>query len=376
MQTAIPAVISEKKVKRLPTGCHAHPTMTDVATLAGVSLMTVSRVVNGTGRVRERTRDRVDVAIAALRYMPNREARNLAGRRPIRVGFLYSSRFVGDLGKFLIGLSSQAGVENVQVLVEKCGSAQQEAAQLRRMIASGVEGIILTPLLNTDRALALIAAADIPVVAVDCGRTDRHAGTVGIDSYEAAYQMTCHLIALGHRRIGFLSGPPDETTGARRLAGYLAAVEEMDAERDDKQLVRGKFSCRCGLTAASYLLSLAKRPTAIFASNDEMAAAAIAAAHGLGLGVPGDLTVTGFGDTALATSIWPELTTIRQPVDQMARAAVRSVVRRVRALRQGCGHEPEHLCLEFELVRRQSDAAPRIRPQACLYTTLGSGTRR
>jgi LacI family transcriptional regulator len=353
-------------MKRSASEAFTQPTMSDVAAMAGVSQMTVSRVVNGTGRVREGTRNKVDVAMAALRYAPNRAARKLAGSQPVRVGVLYGSRFTGDLGEFLVGLSSQARLDHVQLLPQACRSAGQETARLEHMIASGVEGIVLTPLADPGAAIALLAPSGIPTVTVDCGQLDARVGSIGIDGYQAAYEMTRHLAALGHRRIGFVSGSPDSATAARRLAGHLAAVEETGAERDETLLVPERFSYRCGLDAAERLLGLARRPTAIFAGNDEMAAAAVAVAHRLGLDVPGDLTVTGFGDTLLATAIWPELTTIRQPNAHMARAAVQSLARRVRALRQGGAREPEHLCLGYELVRRQSDAAPRVRPQACL----------
>lgn len=346
--------------------------MTDVANLAGVSTMTVSRVVNGTGKVSEVTRCKVDMAMAALSYAPNGEARNLAGSRPIRVGFCYGRRFAGDLGEFLAGLLRQAGRDNVHVLVEKCHSDEQEAARLRQLIASGVEGLILAPLSGTGNALAEAVPTGIPIVTVESGRADPRVSSIDIDGYEAAYRMTHHLVALGHRRIGFVSSCTGDAVGARRLAGHLAALEETGADRDRDLRVLGKSSYRCGLDAADYLLGLAERPTAIFAGNDEMAAATVAAAHGLGLDVPGDLTVTGFGDALLATTIWPELTTIRLPSGRMARAAVQSLVRRVRALRQGYGSEPEHLCLEFELVRRQSDAAPRMRPRAGWPVTAGA----
>lgn len=339
--------------------------------------MTVSRVMNGTGHVREATRRKVDVAMAALRYAPNRAARRLAGSKPIRIGFFYSSLFASDLGEFIVGLSSQSSLDNVQILAEKCQFAGQASAQLQHLIAAGVDGIILTPLLDNERAIALVAAAGVPAITVDCGQADSRVGTVSIDCYEAAYQMARHLIALGHRRIGFVSGVSDTGTGAARLAGYRAAIEHMGIEHDDDLVVLGKFSYRCGLDAAEYLLGLPDRPTAVFAANDDMAAAAIAVAHRLGLDVPRDLTVTGFGDSALAKAVWPALTTIRQPSAQLARAAVQSLVRRVRELSHGCRQEPDHISLGFELVRRQSDAAPRIRPRAFAPATLdGSAGRR
>jgi len=343
------------------------PTMADVAKLAGVSAMTVSRVMNGKGLVRETTRRKVAEAVAALHYTPNQEARNLAGSKPVRVGFLYSNPSAAYLSEFLVGLLTQSGLNNVQLFVEKCEAGEQEVEHARRLIENGLDGIILPPpLCDSDAILGAIAAAGIPAVAVGRGVPDPRIGGVGIDNYQAAYHMTRHLLALGHQRIGFVAGHPNQTASARRLEGYRAALAERNADRGDELVVQGMFTYRSGLDAAEQLLALAERPTAIFASNDDMAAAAVAVAHRLGLDVPGDLTVTGFDDTALATTIWPELTTVRQPTAEMARAAVQALVRQVRALREGETGAPEHVDMAFELVRRQSDAAPRTRPPARL----------
>jgi LacI family transcriptional regulator len=342
-------------------------TMADVARLAGVSAMTVSRVMNGKGLVADSTRRKVAEAIAALNYTPNQEARNLAGNKPIRVGFLYSNPSAAYLSEFLVGLLSQSGLNNVQLFVEKCEAGEQAAEQTRRLIENGLDGIILPPpLCDSEAVISCVAEAGIPVVLVACGLPDQRAGAVSIDDYEAAYQMTLHLIALGHQRIGFVVGHPNQTASAKRLAGYRAAVAEKGADASDELVVQGMFTYRSGLDAAEQLLGLAERPTAIFASNDDMAAAAVAVAHRLGIDVPGDLTVTGFDDTALATTIWPELTTVRQPIAGMVREAVQSLVRRVRALREGEPDAPEQTRLDFELIRRQSDAAPRVRPPARL----------
>lgn len=343
------------------------PTMADVAKLAGVSAMTVSRVMNGKGLVRESTRRKVAEAVAALHYTPNQEARNLAGSKPIRVGFLYSNPSAAYLSEFLVGLLTQSGLNNVQLFVEKCEAGEQEAEHARRLIDNGLDGIILPPpLCDSEAIVGAIAGAGIPVVVVACGSPDARVGAVSIDDYEAAYHMTHHLIALGHQRIGFVVGHPNQTASSRRLDGYRAAVADKHADASKELVVQGMFTYRSGLDAAEQLLGLAERPTAIFASNDDMAAATVAVAHRLGLDVPGDLTVTGFDDTALATTIWPELTTVRQPIAEMAREAVQALVRRVRAQREGEDVAPERVRMEFELVRRQSDAAPRIRPPARL----------
>ena len=354
------------------------PTMADVAKLAGVSAMTVSRVMNGKGLVRESTRRKVAEAVAALNYTPNQEARNLAGSKPIRVGFLYSNPSAGYLSEFLVGLLSQSGLNNVQLFVEKCEAGQHEEEQTRHLIDNGLDGIILPPpLCDSEPVIACVTDAEIPAVVVACGLPDERVGAVSVDDFDAAYHMTRHLIALGHQRIGFIVGHPNQSASARRLAGYRAAIEEKGAhkgadkgaDKAEELVVQGMFTYRSGLDAAEHLLAMEERPTAIFASNDDMAAAAVAVAHRLGLDVPGDLTVTGFDDTALATTIWPELTTVRQPIAEMAREAVQALVRRVRALREGVDGEdtkPEQVRMDFELVRRQSDAAPRIRPPARL----------
>jgi LacI family transcriptional regulator len=256
------------------------PTMADVARLAGVSPMTVSRVMNGKGLVRESTRRKVAEAVASLNYTPNQEARNLAGSKPIRVGFLYSNPSAAYLSEFLVGLLSQSGLNNVQLFVEKCDAGQHAEEQTRHLIGNGLDGIILPPpLCDSEAVIACVTAAGIPAVAVACGLPDERVGSVSIDDYDAAYRMTRHLITLGHQRIGFVVGHPNQTASAKRLEGYRAAVEEKGADRSEELVVQGMFTYRSGLDAAEQLLALDERPTAIFASNDDMAAAAVAVAR-------------------------------------------------------------------------------------------------
>ncbi|MEO7578423.1 MAG: LacI family DNA-binding transcriptional regulator [Massilia sp.] len=339
------------------------PSMIDVARLAGVSPMTVSRVMNGKSTVRASTRKKVADAVAALNYAPNQEARSLAGSKPIRVGFLYSKPSGAYLAEFLLGLLSQASLNNVQLFVEECEVGEPAIAQTRRLIDNQLDGMILPPpLCDIAQIIDLIAGAGMPLVVVACGQPDSRVNAVSIDDREAAYQMTRHLIELGHRRIGFVMGHPNQSVSAPRLAGYQAALREMGGDLSPELVVPGLFNYRSGLDAAELLLALPDRPTAIFASNDDMAAATVAVAHRLELDVPGDLTVSGFDDTALATTIWPTLTTVRQPIAEMAETAVRCLVRQVQALRNQQAHQVEHLFIDFTLIRRQSDAAPRVRP--------------
>jgi len=338
------------------------PTMSDVAKLAGVSPMTVSRVMNGDPNVRQSTRKKVDEAVAALNYVPNQAARRLAGVRPIRIGFLYSNPSAGYLTEFLVGLLNQASLNNVQLVVEKC-EGEQWKDKTQRLIDNGVDGIILPPpLCDVPGLIDLIVKSNTPAVAVACGLPDKRVSAVSIDDYQAAYTMTSHLITLGHQRIGFVIGHPNQTASGRRLAGFRAAIKDRNVATPPELIVQGMFTYRSGLDAAETLLNQEQRPSAIFASNDDMAAATVAIAHRMGLDVPGDLTVAGFDDTALATTIWPELTTVRQPISDMAETAVKFLVRQIRAERDGMPEDSEHLLMDFTLIRRQSDAAPRMRP--------------
>jgi len=340
------------------------PTMADVGLVAGVSAMTVSRVLNGDKNVRDITREKVAAAIAKLKYVPNQAARGLVGASAIRVGVLYSNPSAAYLTELLVGLLNQAGPNNVQLLVEKCEDQEwQEKAQ--RLLDIGVDGMILPPpLCDVAGLLDLVTGAKVPVVTVARGEPDVRASAVRIDDYHAAYAMTRHLAALGHARIGFIIGHPNQSASARRTAGFRAAMADQGLPLPDELLAQGLFTYRSGLDAAELLLSLPVRPTAIFASNDDMAAAVVAVAHRLGLDVPGDLTVVGFDDTAMATTIWPELTTVRQPTAEMAETAVQMLVQQTRAKRAGDEPTPEQILMPHTLVRRQSDAAPRRRPQA------------
>jgi LacI family transcriptional regulator len=170
--------------------------------------------------------------------------------------------------------------------------------------------------------------------------------------------MTRHLLTLGHRHIGFIKGHPNQTASSERQLGFEAALREADCNAHPPSLEQGFFSYRSGLDAAEKLLALRPRPTAIFASNDDMAAATVSVAHRRGLDVPRDLSVVGFDDTATATTVWPELTTIRQPISKMAEAALDLLIRKIRRRRDGEAQLAVDRLVAHELVVRQSAAAP------------------
>jgi LacI family transcriptional regulator len=338
------------------------PTIADVARAAGVSAMTVSRVINGENNVRPATRDAVNAAIAALDYSPNPAARSLAGAGQLRIALLYSNPSAGFLGEFLVGTLEQAARADVQLIFEKCEIGDHELEVTRDLIARGVDGVVLPPPLNESAAvLDLLSEAKVPTVLVASGQPPEHLIAVSIDNREAAFTMTQHILALGHRRIGFIEGDANQAASAARLEGYRAALATQGIAFDPALVARGLFTYRSGLDAAEELLDRADPPTAIFASNDDMAAATVAVAHRRGLDVPSDITVCGFDDTLLATAIWPELTTIHQPIADMSRAAIAMLVAAIRRKEPAKG--VDHRLLDFTLIRRQSDAAPRRRPR-------------
>jgi LacI family transcriptional regulator len=340
------------------------PTINDVAKHAGVSLMTVSRVINNEDIVRAETREKVRRSIAALNYAPSAAARSLAGGEEMRIGLLYSNPSSSYLSEFLMGSLDQASRSNVHLVVERFGDDMSVKGVVDHLVRGRIGGVILPPpLCDSLEMLRALAAAMIPAVAVATGRTPKRMSAVSINDEDAAYEMTRHLIVLGHSRIGFIRGNPDQSASERRFDGYARALAEAGIAADDALVAQGLFSYRSGLDAAEQILDLPAPPSAIFASNDDMAAAAVAVAHRRGLDVPGDLTVCGFDDTPLATTIWPELTTIRQPISDMSRAAVDLLVREIRGGKMEKDGPPSHILLDYTLIRRQSDAAPRRRPR-------------
>jgi LacI family transcriptional regulator len=346
-----------QKLKRRQQGA---PTLADVAAYAGFAPMTVSRVINGENSVRQETREAVQAAIAKLKYSPNLAARTLAGAEQIRIGLLYSNPSSAYLSEFLVGSLEQARLSHVQLVVEKCDADQHEEEVVRELLGTGVDGIVLPPpLCDSKRIHAVLTKAGAVAVAVASASPRRGLLAVRIDDHAAAAAMTRHILSLGHKRIGFIIGNPNQTASAQRFAGYKSALGEAEIAINKSLVGQGLFTYRSGLKVAEQMLSLANPPTAIFASNDDMGAATVTVAHRLHMDVPKDLTVCGFDDTEFARSICPELTTIHQPIAEMSRAAVLLLVRQILARRAGQDADSNHALLDFTLVRRDSDAAPR-----------------
>jgi LacI family transcriptional regulator len=336
-------------------------TIEDVARLAGVSAMTVSRVINKEKNVRDETRERVLEAIASLRYSPNIAARNLAAGEAMHVGMLYSNPSAAYLSQFLVGALESARTAGCHLVIEACESDDEaeQAEAAKRLTDADVEGVILPPPLSESvPILTELAIAGVPVVTVAMGQLYENSLNVRIDDCAAAKEMTEYLIGLGHRRIALIKGHPDHIATVERERGFREAVEAAGLRPDEVIVDQGYFTFRSGLDAAERLLNMPVRPTAIFASNDDMAAAVIGVAHRSGLDVPRDLSVVGFDDTAPATTVWPELTTIRQPVSAMAATALDLLLSDLRNRRRGSSGVSEERVLGHELIVRESSGPP------------------
>lgn len=334
-------------------------TILDVAKRAKVSPMTASRVINRHPRVGAEMRERVLAAAKELNYRPNLAGRSLRTSSTVRIGVLYSNPSAAYLNQLMLGVLEESSLSGAQVLVEKCAGMRSQRVAMQRLLDAGIDGMILPPPLCDSRPTTQeLDAADIPVVAVATGQPTEGVASVRIDDYQGARAMTRHLIKLGHTRIALIKGDPKHTPAALRARAFLDTMAKAGLDVPESYITQGLFTYRSGLAAAHALLALKQPPTAIFSSNDDMAAAAVAVAHGMGLHVPEDVTVTGFDDTPVATTIWPTLTTVHQPVTAMGRAAVRLMLEEIQRRRGGRAKAGEHQVMKYTLVKRQSSSSP------------------
>lgn len=313
----------------------SHATIKEVAELAGVSQMTVSRVLNRRETVKESTRVKVEEAIRELNYRPNLLARGLAGGKSLFIGLIFHNPSNTYLGELLVGALQACRDEGHHLVIEDFTSEdirEHGPKFVERLGGAGLDGVIVAPPISEDDdILDALTAAQIVTVLIapkDVSATDI---SVSIDDAQAAEEMTQHIIEQGHRRIGFIRGPDNQSSSRRRFRGFKAAMARNGLTVEDGWIAQGDYTYRSGMLAAESILGLADKPTAIFASNDDMAAGVVSSAQRLGIKVPDDLSVVGFDDTMFATAIWPQLTTVRQPIADMAAESVHLLSRFLRA---------------------------------------------
>lgn len=334
------------------------PTIHDVAARAGVSSMTASRVVSGSVPVREELRKKVLAAVKELNYRPNLAAR-AARSGSVRIGIVLTNPKSSILGEFLLGAYGESTRLGVHLHVEPAIEDPSKLDALRRLVRTGVDGVILPPPLgDSTAALTLLRKEGISALAFATAEAHPSVPAVSIDDIKGASVMTQHLIDLGHRRIAFVQGPSLHSTAQRREEGFRATMEKNGFPLRSSWVVPGDFTFKSGFEAAGKLLALTPRPTAIFAANDDMAAGVIAMAHGMNLKLPEELSVAGFDDTPLAATLWPPLTTIHQPIATMASTAVHASAENARRMRSGEPALLMHYRMDCSLVTRASTSAP------------------
>jgi LacI family transcriptional regulator len=334
-------------------------TIQEVADLAQVSPKTVSRVINNEPRVRSDTRARILEAIEQLNYRPNLNARGLASNRSFLIG-LFCDRPGDYLSDFQAGAVERCRESSIHLMVEPWDVDSPEIEkQLDTLLGQlRLEGVILLPPLS-DHAVVLnkLREASIPIVRVAPKHNVSTTPSIGIDDYAAARQITAHLVKLGHRRIGFILGRPNHGATEQRYLGFVDEMRAHDLPVDSSLVQTGNFLFSDGLICAERMLRAAAPPTAIFASNDDMAAAVVSMARKFDLDLPGQLSVAGFDDAPVARMIWPELTTVKQPVAAMARLAADLIIQ-MEPRRNGWPAKiPRHL-LDHELIIRNSTGRP------------------
>lgn len=332
------------------------PTIRDIATKAGVSIKTVSRVLNNEPMVGEATYARVTSVMAELGYVPNILAQRLARGRANVIGLLCHNAtraYIHDVLSGALASARPRGYGVATILVDPHQPSVQDDL-LRMVVEQRVDGYLFTPPCdNAPPLLEQLHRRAVPFVRLTPHDRTLPLPYVSATDRQGAQAMTEHLIALGHRRIGFVMGNPDHHATHDRLEGYVAALQSYGISKDDALICAGDWYFASGVAAGERLLALTPPPTAIFASNDEMAAGVLQVAHRRGVKVPDALAVAGFDDVPLAAQVWPPLTTVRQPIQEIAKLATGLLIDTL------AGTPPPLVRFELptELVLRESTAA-------------------
>jgi len=336
------------------------PTINDVAQLAGVSKKTVSRVINRSPLLNQATRERVEAAIAKLGYVPNPQARALALRRNFLIGLIHDNPNAQMVLNFQQGVLKAIRDTEFALVVRP---VERKSPRLLQDVRAFIEtqrpyGVLILPPLSENDAIAeLCRELDCNYVRMGSARLDEEAHLVESNDRQAVRQAITHLAELGHTRIGFVTGPTGFRSAAEREAGYDEAVRENKLDRRSGLKAVGNYTFESGLEAGRRLLEANSPPTAVFASNDVMAAGVLHAARERGVDVPRELSIVGFDDTAIAAHIWPPLTTVRWPIAEMAYSAAMKLIRPERI------DDAQSLFLS-ELIKRASVAPVTVRPRS------------
>lgn len=299
-------------------------TINDIARLASVSKKTVSRVINQSPFVKEETRAKIDAVIQQIGYHPDPQARGLAFRRSFLIGLVYDNPNAQYIVNIQDGALDALRGSGFELVVHPCDRRSDDFVPgVRRFVErQKLHGVILLPPVAEDQELVrALQELDCAYVRIASVKLDTAAHLVMSNDREAASEVGKYLESLGHQRIALIAGPTQYRSAHERQSGFVAALQQRGLKLAPDYLVEGNYTFDSGVVCAEALLARNPRPTAIFACNDEMAAGVYKAAYRMGLRIPEDLSVVGFDDSALASRLWPSLTTVRLPIRDMGRLA-------------------------------------------------------
>lgn len=326
-------------------------TIFDVASAAGVSYGTVSRVINNDPHVHPNTRTRVVETIERLGYVTNRQARSLAGGRSNMVGVLVPDLGTGYIGEIIRGIDSELSLTDLDlILYTTHRTASKEENYVANLAEGMVDGLLLVLPRNPTDYINALTQRNFPFVLIDHQGAAEGCPAVGATNWQGGYSATEYLVKLGHTRIGFITGSMDLGCAVERLEGYRAALRTYHILDDETLIYPGTFVQTDGYTGTSKLLDLSEPPTAIFASNDVMAMGAMDAVRNRGLRIPDDVSIIGFDDIPQSALVRPALTTVNQPLENMGRVATQMLLN----LLQGAEKRAKRVELPTELIIRDS----------------------
>lgn len=331
-------------------------TIVDIAREVGVSPKTVSRVLNNEPHVKSDLRARVNDVAKRLSYSPNLLAQGLKRSKTYLLGLIYENPSPSYVVDLQMGALERLQTDPFRLVVLPVRSVRDRAAEVIDLLrATALDGVVLAPPAADHLGiLEELEAGHLAYARIAPTRTPEFGPCVRLDDMRAARDIAEHLIGLGHRDIGIIKGDPTHPSSEARLIGYSQALSGAGITMRLDRIEQGYFTYQSGYAAARRLLAVRDRPTALLAQNDDMAVAAIMAARELGLEVPRDLSVTGFDDSDISRISWPRLTTVRQPVFEMAYQATDMLIRVIEG-----GARPEDQVFAHELLIRESTAPPR-----------------
>ncbi len=312
----------------------AKPTINDIARLAGVSKKTVSRVINNSALLSDKTREKVNVVIRETGFVPNPQARALALGRNSLIGLIHdnpNAQFIVNVQQGILEALQDSDFELIVRPVDRSSTTMLDDIQtfIERQRLYGI--IILPPISENDKIAEICKKAGCEFVRMGSAELDVAEHMVASNDREACADAARYLIENGHTRIAMVEGQHSWRSARERRAGFEEALAKADLTMPRSFIATGNYTFQSGIDAAQQLLDLYPMPTAIFASNDEMAIGVLHAAHMRGIDVPRELSIIGFDDGPIAERTWPPLTTVRWPIAAMARSAALKLVRKTRA---------------------------------------------